>query len=80
MKASIAALVTRKENAYRSLVDTLAERGAGEHAERVAALYLKERIVTLDPAIGQFKIKHGAFLEPDVIERAVTAALALGFA
>jgi hypothetical protein len=77
MKESIAALVTRQDNAYKSLVDTLAELGAGEHAERVAKLYLKERIASLDPVIGQFKIKHGAFLEPDVIERAVTAALAL---
>jgi hypothetical protein len=80
MKESIAALGTRRENAYRSLVDTLAERGAGEHAERVAKLYLKERIATLDPVIGQFKIKNGAYLAPDVIERAVTVALALGFA
>ena len=77
MKESIAALVTRQDNAYKSLVDTLEQYGAGEHAERVAALYLKERIATLDPVIGQFKLKHGAFLDRDVIERAVTAALAL---
>ena len=79
MKESIEALVTRRDNAYQSLVDTLAEYGAGEHAESVAAFYLKERIATLDPVMGQFKIKHGAYLEPDVIDRAVTVALALGF-
>lgn len=76
MKESIAALTTRQDNAYKSLVDTLAELGAGEHAERVADLYLKERIASLDPIMGQFKIKHGAFLDADVIKRAVSAALA----
>lgn len=73
MKASIAALVSRQDEAHARLVATLKERGAGDHAELVAALYLKERIARLDPAVGQFTLKHGAFLDADVIARAVEA-------
>ena len=67
-------IVTRQESAYQNLIDILQQNGAGEFAPDVAALYLKERIATLDVRIGKCQLKHGAFLESAVIERAISAA------
>ena len=66
-------IVTRQESAYQNLIDILQQYGAGDFAQDVADLYLKERIVTLDARIGQCKFKHGGVLESDVINRAISA-------
>ena len=69
-------IVTRQGLAYQNLIDILQQYGAGEFASDVADLYLKERIVTLNARTGQCKFKHGAFLESDVIKRAISAVQA----
>lgn len=43
-------------------------------AELVADLYIKEKHVKLDRVNGEFWTKHGAFLDSDVIGRALIEA------
>ena len=64
-------IVRREELAHKNLIDILQEYGAGEFAEDVADLYLKEKIAVLDVNIGKCQIKHGGFLEAAVINRAI---------
>ena len=40
-------------------------------AHQVTALYLQEKIATMDAGIGRIRVKHGAFLEQDVLHRAI---------
>ena len=62
---------TRIVNAENDLIEILREYGAGDAAEAVAALYVKEKIVKLDVNIGRYNFVNGAYLDADVIERAV---------
>ena len=68
---SIEAIAQRMDNAHQWLVDTLKEHGAGDYAEEVAHYYIKEKIVKRDLHINSYKFIHGAFLDSDVIKRAV---------
>ena len=61
----------RIENAKANLIETLRDAGANNYAEDVAAYYINEKIVKLDMNIGRYKFTHGAFLDADVIERAI---------
>ena len=61
----------RIENAEADLIEVLRTAGANNHAEEVAAYYINEKIVKLDMNIGRYKFTHGAFLDADVIERAI---------
>lgn len=51
---------------------TLRELGGidSDEAVKVAALYRKNRITKMDAGIGRVSVKHGAFLDRDVIRRA----------
>lgn len=61
----------RIENAEANLIEVLRTAGANDHAEKVAAYYINEKIVKLDITIGRYQFTHGAFLNADVIERAI---------
>ena len=61
----------RIENAEANLIEALRNAGANDYAEEVAAYYINEKIVKLDMNIGRYKFTHGAFLDEDVIERAI---------
>jgi len=61
----------RIENAEANLIEVLRIAGANDHAEKVAAYYINEKIVKLDMNIGRYQFTHGAFLNADVIERAI---------
>jgi len=41
-----------------------------EEAERVLAVYKKEKLVKFDGVAGSWSFKHGVFGEPDVLRRA----------
>lgn len=68
---SYEALATRADNATNKLIQTLRSAGAGDHAEDVAQFYISEKIAVLDVAVSTYKIAHGAFLDPEIISRAV---------
>lgn len=42
-------------------------------AQKVLAYYLKHKLMKLDAVTGDFKVKHGAYLDADVLQRAVEA-------
>ena len=62
--------VIRMENAYEGLIEILTPQ-AGDHAEKVAEYYIKEKIVKLNPNIGRYTFLHGAFLNDSVIDAAI---------
>ena len=67
---AIAQRIVNAENAFITSVVEIA--GCTEaQAAKVMNLYLKNKIAKLDPVIGRVSVKHGAFLERDVILRAV---------
>ncbi len=39
-------------------------------AERALAAFRKARVIKIDPVSGDFHVKHGQFLDPDVLRRA----------
>lgn len=39
-------------------------------AERAFAYYRKHKIATVDAVVGRVEVAHGAFLEPEVIQKA----------
>lgn len=41
-----------------------------EEADRIRTVYLREKILKIDPIGGGFSLIHGAFLEADVLRRA----------
>lgn len=69
------AVAQRIVNAGEWLVDTLAEAAniSRDDAQKAARYYVKHKLVKLDPIIGRYDFKHGAFIESDVIRRAVVA-------
>lgn len=76
MKAEFEPLATRHAQGRNKLIDHLQEFGGidREDATKVADLYVKNRIVKLSVSIGQYAIKHGAFLDRDTILNAVEMA------
>ena len=64
---------TRIENAEARFIESI--RGIVDcteaEARKVMNLYLKEKLAKLSIGVGQINVKHGAFLEPDVIRRAI---------
>ena len=64
----------RIENAKAGFAQNLIEHHglSKADAERVTGYYLKEKIAKIDVGIGRMSVKHGAFLDPDVIARAVS--------
>jgi hypothetical protein len=44
-----------------------------DEADAILRLYLQENLVRLDWGIGRYSVKHGAFLNADVLNRALEA-------
>lgn len=67
------AMARRIENAHQAFTQVLQEAAgiSRDDAVRVKNLYLKHRLAKINPGIGAINVKHGAYLEPDVIHRAV---------
>lgn len=72
-RSEIVGLATRYETGLAKLVDALQRSGAPDRATaaRVAAYYIKHKLAKIDVHVGQFNVKHGAFLDADVVARAV---------
>lgn len=73
IKGALNAMGQRIENARKSFVDNLIEQFAltTEQAHHVLDVYIKLKVVKLDPIGGVYNLKHGIYWEPDVIRNAV---------
>lgn len=73
MASPYKAISERIVNAENNFVRSVVEIAGCTEAEavKVMNLYRKTKIAKLDPVIGRISVKHGAFLERDVIMRAV---------
>lgn len=69
-------MAQRIVQAEADFVATLMDLGGIDHAtaERVLAHYRKIRVVRMDAVMGRVTVKHGAFLDREVIERAALAS------
>ena len=63
-------------NAENNFLSYLTERAGITEAEavKVLALYRKMKVIKIDAVVGQWNVKHGAFLDADVIRRAAAEA------
>lgn len=69
-------MAQRLVNAENSFIECV-RRDTGftqEQAETVMAFYVKHKLMKLDAVDGQFYVKHGAFLDADVLKRALKQA------
>lgn len=75
MSKGTKAMAERMVRAEESFLDVLVDLGgiSRDEAERVLAYYRKHRLVKMDAVNGRMDVSNGAFLERDVIRRAVTA-------
>lgn len=69
------AIAERIVNAHLAFIKTIMTFGNISKADavKVKDFYLKNKIAKLDPIIGRISVKHGAFLEAEIINRAVNA-------
>lgn len=69
---AIATRIVNAEDKFAEIIVNIAGCDT-DTAHAVTAYYLKNKIAKLDPVIGSINVKHGAFLEADVVARAVDA-------
>jgi len=76
VERGLRAIAQRMNLAEESLIETLMTFGKLEREDAVLAAgqYLKHKIVSLDLTNHTYKVKHGIFLEADVICNAVAQA------
>jgi hypothetical protein len=71
------AMAQRIVNAEDGFIETIQERGfTREEAVKAMATMLRTKVAALDPVGGTIRVKHGAFLDPEVIRNAVDAWVA----
>ena len=73
MQESFKNIARRAVNAENEFIESLQRLGGitEDQATLVMNYYLKHRIAKIDHGIGRVNVKHGAFLDRDVILRAV---------
>lgn len=76
MTKSFQAIAQRMDNAKVNFIETLMNLGgiSKDEARKVMELYLKNKLARIDTGIGRIQVKHGAFLDREVILRAVAMA------
>lgn len=69
-------MLHRIENGHQAFIERLQDLGQISRADaiKVKEFYLKNRLAKLDAGIGRISVKHGAYLDRDVIRRAVEMA------
>jgi len=72
IQSSFRDMAQRLVNAENRFVDYAMEHGSLTRPQALAALkvFQKARVIKLDAVSGMFHVKHGQFLEPDVLRRA----------
>lgn len=70
------ATAQRIETAYANFAETLIRIAdiTSDEANKVTALYLKNKLAKMDAVIGRISVKHGAFLDRSAILNAVEMA------
>lgn len=73
MKQSFRDMAVRAVNAEKAFIEVLVALGGitDEQAQKVLAYYVKHKLVKLSIGVGAYNVKHSAFLDRDVIQRAV---------
>ena len=73
---SFSAMASRMDAAAAHLVETLAAAGgiSNNEARKVAAFYIKHKLVRPDFAIGRYKVTHGGYFDRDAVRRALEMA------
>lgn len=70
---SFKAMATRAGNAENRFIEYCVENGFNrDEALKIMKIYKKEKILKIDLHIGQFSVKHGIFLEKDVMGKALS--------
>ena len=65
----VAQRIVNGENRFVQLV---MEKGfTRDEAEHIMSVYRKARVLKIDAVLGQFQVKHGAFLDSDVLRNAL---------
>ena len=66
----------RIDNAHNDFTETLIRLGEfnREDAIKVKNLYLAKKLAKIDIGIGRINVKHGAYLDQDVLIRALAMA------
>lgn len=64
----------RMADAEINFIKTLQELGniSEEDAIKVFNYYLKHKLIKRDVAAGKYNVKHGAYLDPEIIKKAVS--------
>lgn len=73
MKPGLQAMAKRMVDAENNFIEVLMNLGEISKAEalKVLAVYRKLKLVKLDPVIGSMNVKHGAYLDKQVIANAL---------
>lgn len=68
-------MATRMENAEQNFISNVAQAGgiSSDEAAKVMAQYKKAGVLKRDAVGGTLNVKHGAFMDKDVIHRALEA-------
>ena len=68
--------ITRLDNAYENFLEVLMERGGISRADaiKVYKVYQKVKVLKIDAYMGTTRVKHGGFLDKEVIHRALGKA------
>ena len=75
-QAHLKEIAARQVRAHADFVTTLMSCGgiAKQDAEKVLSLYKKMKLIKEDVCMGVIRVKHGALLDRDVINRALADA------
>lgn len=74
MHGSVTDYITRLQNARRNFALSLVELGGIEQstADKLVDWYLDNKLAKLDANIGRISVRHGMYLDRDVIQRAAS--------
>lgn len=73
MRTEVKDCATRLENAKTRFFECCAANGfSNQEAEKILSVYKKARVIKLSINDGAFHIKHGAFMEADVMRNALS--------
>lgn len=75
-ESAIRPIAERMVQAQTSFIETLSSLGGitKEEAGKVFALYLKRKVIKRDLAMGRYNAVHGAYLDRENIQHALTLA------
>jgi hypothetical protein len=71
--SSLKDMAIREMNAGNNFITSLVEQFdlSPDQAEKVLTVFIKVKAVKLNRTMGKFELRHGAFWEKEVIERAL---------